>query len=780
MATDVGIKLAVDGEAQFKSALSAVNSQIKNLSSEMSASVTSMEGMASAEDLAGKKSDILSRQLDAQQQKYELLSGQYERAKSSLSDLGTALEEAVRLHGADSKEAEQAQAAYNRQADSVNRLGTQLNQTQADINKTQGAMNDMGSSAGDAAAAFDSGSESASVFGDVLKANLLSDAIKSGLSMLADAAKNLASSFKESITGLASYGDSIDKQSQKLGLSAEAYQEWDAILQHSGSSVSAMQAPMRNLTKLAEDNAASFEKLGLSTEEVAGMNQEQLFGAVVKQLQGMEQSTERTAIAQEFLGRSALELAPLLNTSAEDTEAMRQAVHDLGGVMSDEAVKSAAAFQDSLQDMNTAISGAKNQLTAEFLPSITEVMNGVAAIMSGDEGGVDMIADGIASFGEKLQTVLPKLLEVGGKIVGSVADGIGQNLPRLLSGAADMMRQFVAGIGERVPELLQSATSMVTELAAGFKDALPQMLELGASVIQTVAGALTENLPTLMESGVDAIVSLAEALCDPEQLGQMIDSALKLILALAEGLMRALPRLLEAAPRIITGIASALADNFSQILDKGVALIGELAAGIIQAIPNVAGVIPEVISALLSAFGDMQQKFRSIGSDLLTGIWNGISDKIAWLKGQVSGVVDRIKSWFTGKDGFDEHSPSKWSADVFDKVMQGAGRGLDTGLGSVMQSVGRAVESVKDGFSGLDLGLENALDLTGVAARGFAYRTPEPALAAAAAAPGTADALQPISVNVFSQVGGRTVAYEQRRYTEREQIRRGSSVTGRW
>ena len=35
-------------------------------------------------------------------------------------------------------------------------------------------------------------------------------------------------------TEVAEFGDHIDKNSQKMGISAEAYQEWDAILQHSG------------------------------------------------------------------------------------------------------------------------------------------------------------------------------------------------------------------------------------------------------------------------------------------------------------------------------------------------------------------------------------------------------------------------------------------------------------------------------------------------------------------------------------------------------------------
>ena len=85
----------------------------------------------------------------------------------------------------------------------------------------------------------------------------------------------------------------------------------------------------------------------LSQEEVAKMSTEDLFAATIKGLQGMEEGAERTVLANELLGGAVKELGPLLNTSAEETDEMRRRVRELGGVMSEDAVKSAASFQDS-------------------------------------------------------------------------------------------------------------------------------------------------------------------------------------------------------------------------------------------------------------------------------------------------------------------------------------------------------------------------------------------------------------------------------------------------
>ncbi|MBQ1510110.1 MAG: hypothetical protein IIZ54_04340, partial [Selenomonadaceae bacterium] len=137
---------------------------------------------------------------------------------------------------------------------------------------------------------------------------------------------------------VAEYGDRVDKMSQKIGFSAKGFQEWDFILQHNGSSIEAVQRGMITLEKAAKDGSDAFEKLGISQEELASMNSEELWDATIKGLQGVADGSERAALAEEIFGKSARELGPLLNMTAEETEAMRQQVNDLGGVMSDEAV----------------------------------------------------------------------------------------------------------------------------------------------------------------------------------------------------------------------------------------------------------------------------------------------------------------------------------------------------------------------------------------------------------------------------------------------------------
>ncbi len=221
---------------------------------------------------------------------------------------------------------------------------------------------------------------------------------------------------------VAAVGDEIDKQSQKLGISAQAYQEWDAILGHCGASMDSLKAGMKTLSKAiadgSADQVAAFQAVGLSLDEVQQMSTEDMFAAVITGLQGMEEGAERTNIATTLLGRSAQELGPLLNTSAEATEEMRQTVNDLGGVMSDEAVAASAQFKDALQDLETAAGWFKRELVANILPYVTAGMQGLTNAMMQAKNWVVTLKENFVSFGSSVVTALDKASFALNKFLG--------------------------------------------------------------------------------------------------------------------------------------------------------------------------------------------------------------------------------------------------------------------------------------------------------------------------------------------------------------------------
>lgn len=176
---------------------------------------------------------------------------------------------------------------------------------------------------------------------------------------------------------VANLGDEIDKNSQKMGMSAEGYQEWSFILDRCGASMDSMKGSMKKLATAAEKGNSAFTELGISQQEIASMNQEQLFGRTIQALQNVEDGTRRTYLASQLLGKGATELGGVFNMTNAETDELRARLEYLGGTMSEQGVRNSAAFKDALTDLKMAVFGFGNFFAEYLAPIFTWVINHV-------------------------------------------------------------------------------------------------------------------------------------------------------------------------------------------------------------------------------------------------------------------------------------------------------------------------------------------------------------------------------------------------------------------
>ena len=462
---------------------------------------------------------------------------------------------------------------------------------------------------------------------------------------------------------VASYGDNIDKMSQKMGLSAEAYQEWDAVMQHSGTSMETMKSSMKTLANAAESGNKAFEALGITQEQVASMSQQDLFEATIAGLQNVEDTTQRTYLAGQLLGRGATELGALLNTSAEDTQAMRDRVKELGGVMSDDAVKAAAAYQDQLQDMQTAFSGLSRNLTAEFLPSMTTVMSGLTEIFSGNsDQGIAMITEGISGIMDGLTQALPQIMQVATGIIEALATAIIENLPQLAQTGIDIVVQLGTFIIENLPMLIETAAQVILELAMGIAQALPELIPTIVEVVLTIAQYLIENIDLL------------------------IDAATQLMIGLTLGLIQALPILIEKAPVIITSLLTALLQAIPKLIEAGKQIINIIKDAVTTYGPVLYAKGQALITDLKTKIMEKVKGFLDVGKNIVEGIKKGISDAweslTSWFSEKIGALVDGVKDFL--KIG----SPSKvFAEDIGQWIPAGIAQGIEDGMGVLDKAI---------------------------------------------------------------------------------------------
>lgn len=497
----------------------------------------------------------------------------------------------------------------------------------------------------------------------------------------------VSKSFVNSTSELAQYGDAIDKNSQKMGVSSKFYQEWDAVLQHSGTSMDSMSSTFKTLAKASQDASSdqqeAFAKLGLSMEQVSSMSSEELFSRVIAGLQGMEEGTERTALATTLLGRGSMEMGALLNTSAEDTQKMIDTVNELGGVMSDDAIKASAKYQDSLQDMQTAFAGAKNQIVSNFLPAMSTVMDGLTQLFSGDSQGISTIKEGILSIEKNVKEQIPVINKTISEIMPLIAETLVESLPILVNTAFTVVESFANGIFENLPQLLETCIQLVEMLANGIIQNLPMILNTSLEIIVTLANGIATSLPTLIPSIVDTILFIVDKFID--NVDKLIDASISIIIALSDGLIKAVPKLIEKAPTIIIKLVDAFVKNAPKLLTASVEVIKTIANGLILNVPTLIAKIPEIVTHLKNKFIELVKSFADVGKNIVNGIWEGL--KSAW-----SGLINKAGELVNGlvggvKDILGIHSPSKVFAQIGGYMADGLSEGWESEFDKVNKSI---------------------------------------------------------------------------------------------
>lgn len=538
-----------------------------------------------------------------------------------------------------------------------------------------------------------------------------------------------ATAFSKGISNVAEYGDNIDKMSQKMGISAKAYQEWDFVMQHNGTSMETLKAGMKTLANAVDSGNDAFQRLGISQKEISKLNQEELFERTISALQNVEDETERTYLAGQLLGRGATELGALLNMTAEETKSMKKQASDLGGVMSNKAVKSAAAFQDSLQNLQTSFQGISRGMLSEFLPSITEVMDGLSLIFSGDDSGIGKISSGIGDFADNLFEVIPKIFELGSQIVSNLTESIIDNLPTLTSASSELMIELVGGIIGALPDIVDSAIQIIQSLTQGLIENLPKITESSFKLVETLVNGILQMLPDIIKLGLDLIVSLAnglakylpelipavikvvlkivETLTNPSQLANIINAALRLILALVNGLLNsnALSNLMKAAIQIIMNLVNYLLNprNISNLISSAIKIVAALVKGIIGARLQMANAALQLIQQLISKFKNTD--WGSLGRNIVSGLLNGLksswSSIKSWFSRQISGLVSSAKSLL----GI--HSPSTVFAGIGKNMVLGLKGGWEDTFDKAKKTINDSLDfnsnvSYKLGRGGLD------------------------------------------------------------------------------
>jgi len=412
----------------------------------------------------------------------------------------------------------------------------------------------------------------------------------------------------------ANAGDQIQKMAQRTGMSTESLSEYKHAAELSGTSIESLEKAVKRMQSTVYDaeqglasSSRAIEELGLSVNDLAGLNPEQQFEKITMALAEVEDASKKSALAQDLFGKSGTDLLPMLNSGAEGLKQMREEAHELGIVFDQEAADASAQFNDDLDRLKKSFTGIFQELGKKLIPIFVDSL-------------IPMIKE----------TIIPMIKNFADKIAGLIEwfGNLSPAMQKLVIG----FTLLVASIGP--------ALSITSNLIMTVKTFLPLLptLKLGIAaltgpigvVIGVVTGLIAiwvlfgDEIKAFLKGAWELLINAIKAFVGwvPEQFAKIKNFFIDTFEKIKEFLQKF--NLFEIGKNII----QSLINGIKSMIMKPVEMIKNLGNSIVNKFKSILGI------------SSPSKVFAGLGEDITSGLQQGLDRTQKKLQAQVEVMVN--------------------------------------------------------------------------------------------------------------------------------------------
>lgn len=652
-----GLKIGLEGEREFKRAITDINREMRVLGSEMKLVASSFDKNDKSAEALTARNQVLGKEIEAQKAKIETLRAALENSATSFGEndsrtknwqiqLNNAGAELNRLEG-ELKANNDALSDFGNEADGA---GDDAKSAAKDAGRLEGAVDDLGDE-------MDTTSDKTRIFGDVLKANLASEAIIAGVKgighAIASIGRGMVGALKEGVEYNARMEQHTTSFTTMLGDQAKAQQLVNDLkveaaktpfgmedlasnmqtLLSFGMSLEDAKKHLNEIGDISQGDAVKMESLTLafaqmsSTGKLTGQDLLQMINAGFNPLEEISRKTGKSiGELKEDMAKGAISADMVADAFASAT-AEGGRFYGAMDAQSKTFSGQLATMQDGVENLKGLLAGGFSEaLAGSVLPMVNGWIDELTAAF--EEGGT------------------PALIDTLGSVLQEALGFIAEQLPMVVETGMSILTALLEGIIEVLPQVAETAVTLIIALVEAIIEALPALLEAAIQIIATLVSGIGEALPELIPAAVEMLMALVQGLVD--NLPLLLDAALQLITGLTEGLIAAIPVIIEALPQIITGIVTFLVGAIPQIIQAGIQLLTALIGALPQIITAIVAALPQIITAIVDGVVGAIPQIVEAGIQLLTALIGALPTIITTIVAALPQIIGAIVSAIGG------------------------------------------------------------------------------------------------------------------------------------
>lgn len=483
MATQpIKTRFELDGEKEYKAAVSEINASLRVLNSEMKLVSEQFKNNDKSVEALTASSDVLSRQILTQKEKIEALQA--------------ALKNSAERYG-------EADARTKRWQTSLNNAQAELVKMERELKANSDAMEKNNEDLSNLDEGFDDTIGSGKGLGDVLDdltgklginlpegaTSTLNSMVSLGgeLTVLIGAFAAAAVAVVEVEKALANLtleqaaaAGEIQDVAMQTGLSTEAVQRYQYACDMIGvsfdtvaSSQAKMIRSMADVQSGSETAAATWNQLGIEVMNADGSlrDAQEVFLEVIDVLGQIENATQRDAVSMEIFGRSAQDLNPLIVQGTDAFQAFDDEASDVKDILTDVQLETLAGLDDEMHRVEARFESGANSMALKFTPALQEFYEKTSE-------GIKGIEEDFAASG--LVTVFGSLLE----LVTALSPAF-DNLGEILKACSPVfygIALVIAGIADGIKVIELAVSSIINLLKLDFSGAVEDWRAIGGTL----------------------------------------------------------------------------------------------------------------------------------------------------------------------------------------------------------------------------------------------------------------------------------------------------------
>ena len=670
MADNFGLKIGVEGEKEFKKALSEINQSFKVLGSEMKLVASQFDKQDKSVEALSARNTVLNKEIETQKQKIETLRSALENAASSF--------------GENDRRTQSWQIQLNNAEAALNNMERELSENEKAIDEMSDGMEDAEDSTEDFSDELDDAADTADDAGGRFEklgsiAKGIGVVLAAAVVAIGAAVAGAAGKINDCVNVYAEFEDSMLQVAATMGITQEeiangsdAYEKLTNAAKEAGASTrySASEAgeALNYLALAGYDADKAVETLPkvLNLAAAGGMELATTSDLVTDAMSALQMETDdldtfidqmaktsqKSNTSVQQLGEAILVCAGTATSTGQELTTLNTSL----GVLADNGIKGAEGGT-KLRNVMLSLSAPTDKAAAQLTSLGVSVYDAEGNMRQLDE----IMADLNASLGDLSQDERTNAINnlfnktdlnaVNALLASTTGrfDELSAQIDDCAGAAADMAGTMEAGLAGTTRSFESAMEGMQIEVGSIFADFKQTLMSDSIEVIRNFTNNLREAGGDWGKIGEAIGQALSEIiLMVGNYLPQIVDMGMQIVQTLGSALMDNLDVLVEAATSIIMTLLNGVVSALPALVEAAAQIVVTLATGIGQSLPTLIPAIVQAITTIVQTLADNLPLILEAALQLVTGLAQGLLDAIPVLVAALPSIITAIVDFVIG------------------------------------------------------------------------------------------------------------------------------------